>query len=83
MADKLAAKKAKFTGMDPFKVNLLMRREKIRTESIFQDKKNANQSVLMKTSRLPTDTRNLLKRAIQERNEMSNSAPKVHLTTKK
>jgi len=39
MADKLAAKKAKFTGMDPFKVNLLMRREKIRTESIFQDKK--------------------------------------------
>jgi len=72
MADKLAAKKAKFRGLDPFRLNELMKKEKIRTESIFKSSKNNHQETLMKTSKWSQSTKHLLKEAIERRAEPNN-----------
>jgi len=81
--DKLAAKNAKFLGLDAFRTNRLMKRENIRTESIFKNVKNPQQSVMINTNRLPTDTKNLIKRNLAMRDGNQSAKPKITVKPKK
>jgi coiled-coil domain-containing protein 130 len=82
--DKLAAKKARFKALDPFRQNQLEKREKIRTESIFSSSKPKNQDTLIKSNRLPNTTKRLINDEINRREKpKTNSTANLSIKKKR